>query len=181
MKWKSLSCARLCNSMDCTIHGILQTRILEWVAFPFSKGSSRPRNKPRSHALQADSLPAEPQGKLRNTGMGSLSHLCDLPDPGLNWGLLHCRQILCKLSYQGINQIKWKIHLNKEANEAYISSQRWLDQIQGQGSWYLCMGINVTMILESYNSFRAGIMVYSLRSGINSEFSLMFFVAILGI
>ena len=105
----------------------------------------------------------------------------DLPDPGLNQGLLHCRQILCQLSYQGINQIKWKIHLNKEANEAYISSQRWLDQIQGEGSWYLCMGINVTMILESCNSFRAGIMVYSLRSTINSEFSLMFFVAILGI
>ena len=39
----------------------------------------------------------------------------------------------------------------------------------------------MTMILESYNSFRAGIMVFSLRSGIYSEFSIMFFVAILGI
>ena len=31
------SCLTLCNCMDCTIHGILQARILEWVAFPFSK------------------------------------------------------------------------------------------------------------------------------------------------
>ena len=31
--------------MDYTVHGILQARILEWVAFPFSKGSSRPRDQ----------------------------------------------------------------------------------------------------------------------------------------
>ena len=34
----------LCDTMDCTVHGILQARILEWVAFPFSRGSSQPRN-----------------------------------------------------------------------------------------------------------------------------------------
>ena len=33
-----------CNPMDCLVHGILQARILEWVAFPFSRGSSQPRN-----------------------------------------------------------------------------------------------------------------------------------------
>ena len=49
--------------MDYTVHGILQARILERVAFPFSRGSSHPGIKPRSPALQADSLPAEPQGK----------------------------------------------------------------------------------------------------------------------
>ena len=32
----------LCNPMDYTVHGILQDRILEWVAFPFSRGSSQP-------------------------------------------------------------------------------------------------------------------------------------------
>ena len=49
--------------MDCTVHGIIQARILEWVAFLFSRGSSQPRNKPRSPTLQVDSLPDEPQGK----------------------------------------------------------------------------------------------------------------------
>ena len=38
------SCPTLCNTMDYTVHGILQTRILEWEACPFSSGSSRPRN-----------------------------------------------------------------------------------------------------------------------------------------
>ena len=37
-------CPTLCSPMDCTVHGILQARILEWVAFPFSKGSSQPRD-----------------------------------------------------------------------------------------------------------------------------------------
>ena len=39
------SCPTLCDPMDYTVHGILQTRILEWVAFPFSRGSSQPRNQ----------------------------------------------------------------------------------------------------------------------------------------
>ena len=53
----------LCDPMDYTVHGILQARILEWVAVPFFRGSSQPRIKPRSPALQADSLPSEQQGK----------------------------------------------------------------------------------------------------------------------
>ena len=38
-------CPTLCHLMDYTVHGILQTRILEWVAFPFSRGSSQPRDR----------------------------------------------------------------------------------------------------------------------------------------
>ena len=41
------SCLTLCNPMDYAVHGILQARILEWVAFPFSSGSSRPRDRTR--------------------------------------------------------------------------------------------------------------------------------------
>ena len=48
-KWKSLSFVWLCDPMDCSppgssVHGILQTRILEWVTIPFSRGSFQPRN-----------------------------------------------------------------------------------------------------------------------------------------
>ena len=39
------SCPTLCNPMDCRVHGNLQARILEWVAFPFSRGSSQPRDQ----------------------------------------------------------------------------------------------------------------------------------------
>ena len=39
------SCLTLCDPMDYTVHGILQVRILEWVAFPFCRGSSQPRDR----------------------------------------------------------------------------------------------------------------------------------------
>ena len=39
------SCLTLCDPMDYTVHGILQARILEWVAFPFSRASSQPRDR----------------------------------------------------------------------------------------------------------------------------------------
>ena len=39
------SCLTLCDPTDYTVHGILQARILEWVAFPSSKGSSQPRDQ----------------------------------------------------------------------------------------------------------------------------------------
>ena len=60
LRW-SLSCVlTLCNPVDSSppgssVYGIPQTRILEWVAISFSRGSSQPR----SPALQADSLPTE--------------------------------------------------------------------------------------------------------------------------
>ena len=41
----SQSCLTLCNSMDCTVHGNLQARILEWGAIPFSRRSSKPRDR----------------------------------------------------------------------------------------------------------------------------------------
>ena len=48
-----------CSLPNSSVHGIPQARILDWIAIPFSRGSSQPR----SPALQADSLPSEPPGK----------------------------------------------------------------------------------------------------------------------
>ena len=88
--------------MDYTVHGILQASILEWVAVPFSRGSF----ETRSFTLQADFLPAKPQGKPKNTGVGSLFFLQGIfLTQELNWGLLHCRRILYQLSYQGSPQL----------------------------------------------------------------------------
>ena len=39
------SCLTFCDPMDYIVHGILQARILEWVAFPFSRGSSQPKDR----------------------------------------------------------------------------------------------------------------------------------------
>ena len=55
-------CQTLCDPVDYTVYGILQARILEWVAFPLSEGSLQPR----SLALQEDSSePAEPPGRRK--------------------------------------------------------------------------------------------------------------------
>ena len=45
-----------CSPPGSSVHGILEARILEWAAIPFSRGSSRPRHRTRSPALQADSF-----------------------------------------------------------------------------------------------------------------------------
>ena len=61
-----------------------------------------PGIKPKSPTLQANSLPAEPQGKPKNTGVGRLSLLQWIfPTQESNWGFLHCRWILYQLSYEG--------------------------------------------------------------------------------
>ena len=49
---KSLSRVWLCHPVDCnllgfSVHGVLQARILEWIAISFSRGSSRPRDETR--------------------------------------------------------------------------------------------------------------------------------------
>ena len=60
-----------------------------------------PGIKPRSPRLQADSLPSEPPGKPKNTGVGNLSLLQgNFPTQESNWGLLHCRRILYHMSCQ---------------------------------------------------------------------------------
>ena len=63
--------------------------------------AEEPEVKPRSPILQVVSLPPEPQGKPKNTGVGSLSLLQRIfLTQELNQGLLHCRRVLYQLSYQ---------------------------------------------------------------------------------
>ena len=63
MHAQSLGCVQLfCDPVDCSppgssVHGILQARILAWVAISSSRGSSRPKDQPASPALQVDSSP----------------------------------------------------------------------------------------------------------------------------
>ena len=62
--------------------------------------------EPRSSTLRADSLPAEPLGKPRNTGVGSHSLLQGIfPTQGSNPGPPHCKRILYQLSHQGSPRI----------------------------------------------------------------------------
>jgi len=71
-KWSEVAqlCLTLCDPVDCSlpgssVHGILQWRVLEWVAISFSKGASDPGIKPGSPVLQLPAitaLPSEPAG-----------------------------------------------------------------------------------------------------------------------
>ena len=83
-------------------HGILQARILEWVAIPFSRASSQPRDWTHVWCIARDTLSSKPPGKPKNTKVCSLSLLQQiLLTQKSNQGLLFCRQIIYQLSYQG--------------------------------------------------------------------------------
>ena len=74
MRAESLQlCPTLCNPVDCSlpgfpVHGILQARVLEWVAMPFSRGSFWPRDQTHISSVSCTVgrfFTAEPQGKPR--------------------------------------------------------------------------------------------------------------------
>ena len=99
-KWKLPSCNQLFGT-PWTVHGILQARILKWITVPFSRGSSQPRGQTQVSLIAVDSLPSEPPGKPKNTGVCCHSLLQGIfLIQESNWGLLHCRWILYQLSYQ---------------------------------------------------------------------------------
>ena len=78
--------------------GILQARILKWVAMLSSRGIFTTQVS----LLQADSLSSEPPGKSKNTGVGSLSLLQGtFLIQESNRGLLHCRLFIYQPSHQG--------------------------------------------------------------------------------
>ena len=122
------SCPPLCDPMDCSppgssVHGILQARILEWVATAFSRGPSWPRDQTWVFCKQADSLPSELQESSRRTEstlknwegpahmqISSLGHKTRKPgnaDPAfwprldkawaLQWIITHPQQAVCTL------------------------------------------------------------------------------------
>ena len=81
------SCPTICDPMDCSrpgssVHGISQTRILEWVAVSSSRGSSQPRDQTWVFCLlhwQAGSLSLVPPGKLAAAAAKSLIGSVHLP------------------------------------------------------------------------------------------------------
>ena len=82
--------------------GILQARILEWVAVPFSRGSSPPRNRTQVSHIAGGFFTSWDTREAQVTGVGSLSLLQQIiQTQELNRGLLYCWWILYQVSYQG--------------------------------------------------------------------------------
>ena len=106
------SCPTLCNLMDYIVHGILQIRILEWVAFPFSKGSSQSRDRTQVSRMADGFFTSWATGEAQEYWSGywrNRSSLFLLQPIFLTQessrGLLHDRWILYQWSYGGSPKI----------------------------------------------------------------------------
>ena len=98
MKWNEVkvaqSCLTLCDPMGYTVHGILLARLLEWVAFPFSRGSSQPRDRTQVSCIAGGFFTSWTTREAPKHWAGSLSLLQWIfPTQGSNQGLLHYRRI----------------------------------------------------------------------------------------
>ena len=81
VKWSEVaqSCPTLCDPMDCSlpgssVPGILQAKVLEWIAFPSPGDLPKPGIEPRSPTLQADALPSEPPETTEGSSACLLSY-----------------------------------------------------------------------------------------------------------
>ena len=120
------SCLTLCDPMDYTAHGILQARILECVAFPFSRGifPTQTSNPGFLHCrrilyqLSHKGSPRILEGVAYPFSSGSSQAR------NLTRVFLHCRQILYQLSYEG-RSLGWEDPLEKgKATHSSILARR---------------------------------------------------------
>ena len=111
-KWKSLSHVWLFATP-----WTIQSKILEWVAFPFSRGSSQPSDWMQVSHTAGRFFTSWATGKPKNTGVGSLSLLQWIfPTQELNWVLLHCRWIFTIWATREVQEyVTSKCHLASHA------------------------------------------------------------------
>ena len=101
------------SPLDPLSMGILQARILEWVATPFSRGSSQPRDQTQVFRIAGMFFISWATREAHEYWSGlPIPSPGDLPDPGIEPGLLHCRRILYQLSYEGRPPLPYIIHKN---------------------------------------------------------------------
>ena len=81
------SCQTLCHPTDYTVHGILQARILEWVAFPFSRRSSQSRDQTQVSHIAGGFFTSWTKRKVQEYWSGwSIPSPADLSNPGIEPG-----------------------------------------------------------------------------------------------
>ena len=110
-------------------------------SFPSPGDLPNPGIEPRTPTLQVASLPAEPQGKPKNTGVGSLSLLQEIfLTQESNRSFLHCWQILYQLSYEGSTSASESRSVMSDSLQPH---RPWNSpgQNAGVGSHSLCQGI----------------------------------------
>ena len=96
------SCLTLCDPMDYTVHGALQARILEGLAFPFSRGSSQPRDPTQVSCIVGGFFTSWATREAPKYWSGEpIPSPADLPDPGIKLGSPALQVDSHPLSYQG--------------------------------------------------------------------------------
>ena len=119
------SCLTLCDLVDCAVYGIPQARILEWLALPFTRESSQPRDRTQVSHIAGGFFTSWATREAKNTGVGSLSLLQQIfPTQESNWGLLHSRQILEAPSQY--NVLKKHIDFLKRSSDPSLTAP-WTD------------------------------------------------------
>ena len=104
-------CPTLCNPVGYTVHGMLQARILEWGAFPFSRESSQPRDPIQVSHIAGGFFTSWASREAQEYWSGSLSLLQGIfPTQGWNPGLPHSRQTLNRW---GIREVRKESRLAK--------------------------------------------------------------------
>ena len=126
------------------VHGILQARILEWVAFPFSRGFSQPRDRTQVSCIAGRFFAKLSHKGSPRSGVGSLSFLQRIfPTQESNWSLLHCRGILYQAEPQGKPKdigvgslffLQW-IFPTQESNWSLLHCRGILYQLRYQKYW----------------------------------------------
>ena len=123
------SCPTLCDPVDCSppgssVHGILQARILEWVAISFSRGSSRPRDQTQVSCIAGRRFNL---WATRKNGGDNIAYLKDLQgltevlfDKALKTKPGHCISLLCRSS---LLFIPW-IFCNKNAFMDFLCNKK---------------------------------------------------------
>ena len=90
------SCPTLCNPVDYIFHGILQARILEWVAIPFSGGSSQPRDWTQVSCIAGGFFTSWVTREDQEYWSGQpIPSPGDLPNPGMFSYILICLVTFC--------------------------------------------------------------------------------------
>ena len=137
----------LCNPLDCIVHGILQARMMEWVAFPFSRGSSQPRDRTRISCIAGWFFTSWATREAQEYWSGQpIPPPEDLPDPGIKPGspALQVDSLPTELSgkcwfNKGLNNNKVYPCVCVSSNHVWLFATLWTGALQAPFSMEFSM------------------------------------------
>ena len=111
----------LCNPIDYKVHGILQARILQWVAFPFSRLSSQPRDWTQVSCIAGGFFTSWATREAREHWRVAYPSPVDLPNPGIEPGspALQVDSLLTELWKKPINGVQFSCSVVSDSSRPH--------------------------------------------------------------